>query len=283
MLLDLIQAAGIDLRFTMIEIGALPLSGHPEPFYRLLEDAPRSQLCAFEVDAVLCARLNQEARPGTRYFPAAIGGGNGKRPFYETEHPMCASLYPPDERWREIFGQLDVMRLERVTALETLTLDDFAAREAIGPVDFIKMDIQGAELEALRGARQVLRGVSLIVSEVEFIPLYVGQPLFGDVDAHLRQQGFMLHKFLGLSGRPAKPMAFNNDPCFPVQVMWSDAVFIRDLCQLDQRTVQQLLKLAVLLELYASPDLAHYLLRVCDQRGVTALADDYLEALTKRV
>jgi FkbM family methyltransferase len=279
MLIDLIKAAGIELRFTMIEVGALPLSERQEPFYRLLEDVPRSRLCAFEVDAALCARWNQDGRPGTRFFPVAIGGSNGKRPFYETAHPMCASLLPPDERWLDIFAELEVMRLQRVTEIETVTLDDFAAGEGIGPVDFIKIDIQGAEREAFRGARVVLRDVLLIVSEVEFVPLYVGQPLFADVDTDLRQQGFMFHKFLGISGRAAKPVVLNNNPCFAVQQMWSDAVFIRDLFQLDDRPTGQLLKLAVLLELYGSPDLAHYLLRVCDRRGGAALAERYLQSL----
>ena len=44
----------------------------------------------------------------------------------------------------------------------------------------------------LQGATTILRTVQLLEIEVEFNPIYEGQPLFGDVDAFLRGQGFML-------------------------------------------------------------------------------------------
>jgi FkbM family methyltransferase len=39
----------------------------------------------------------------------------------------------------------------------TLTIDDLTARERLSRVDFIKMDIEGAELDALKGAEQTIR------------------------------------------------------------------------------------------------------------------------------
>jgi FkbM family methyltransferase len=41
--------------------------------------------------------------------------------------------------------------------VETLTIDDMVRNEKLGHVDFIKMDIEGAELEALRGAERTIR------------------------------------------------------------------------------------------------------------------------------
>jgi FkbM family methyltransferase len=41
--------------------------------------------------------------------------------------------------------------------IETLAIDDFVRREHLSSVDFIKMDIEGAELEALKGAEKTIR------------------------------------------------------------------------------------------------------------------------------
>jgi FkbM family methyltransferase len=39
----------------------------------------------------------------------------------------------------------------------TINIDDFVARYDIQKIDFIQMDIDGAEMEALHGARETLR------------------------------------------------------------------------------------------------------------------------------
>jgi len=56
----------------------------------------------------------------------------------------------------------------------------------------IKLDTQGSELDILTGAINALRGVIALEIEVEFNPIYTGQPLFADVDTFLRRHGFVL-------------------------------------------------------------------------------------------
>lgn len=275
MLARLLKTRGYDLSFTMLEIGARPADSQREPFYRLVEQFPSSRVAAFEVDPHLCNDLNRKSPRGVTYYPVALGKTEEPREFYETQHPQCSSLYPPDERYADLFHNFDVVRLKRVSRIDTVSLDHFVKAHNIGPVDFIKIDIQGAELEVFQGGSEALKHVLCIICEVEFVPLYRNQPLFGDVDACLRTQGMQFHKFLGLAGRTAKPVLINGDINYPGQHMWSDAVYVRDLFNVHALKGNELLKLALLVDLYQSPDIAFFLLRQFDTKHHTDLADVY--------
>lgn len=277
MLAKLLSEKQYPLAFNLLELGALPIGGEPEPFHALLGLFPSSRIAALEIDPAVCEDLNRKAPQGMRFYPCAIGRTEESRTLYETVHPMCASLYEPDERYAELFNNLDVMRLTSTREIRTISLDAFAREHAIGRLDFIKMDIQGAALDVLRGGGATLGSVLAIVSEVEFVPLYKGQPLYGDIDAHLRERNFMLHKFLGMAGRVMKPLAAHGTGTYPVQMMWTDALFTRDILTPSALTQDELLKLAVLLDLYDSKDAALYLLRHHESLRGSALARAYFD------
>lgn len=281
MLVELLTAHGLKPCFTTLEVGALPLESSPQPFHALLEAFAGSRNFAFEVDEALCERLNQSARPGMEFHATALGRAHESRVFHGTVHPMCGSLFEPDERWADLFNNLDVMRKTHQGTLNVTSLERFAGDKGIVSIDFIKLDIQGAELEVFEGAGDILDSVLCIVCEVEFVPLYVKQPLFGDVDAFLRSRGFMLNKFLGFGGRSMKPLVFNNDPNFCVQQMWSDALYVRDLRTPERLADEQLLKLAIFAEMYGSPDVGVYLLAQYDSRRGTKLAPEFINLLSR--
>lgn len=75
-----------------------------------------------------------------------------------------------------------------------VTIDAFCAEHRIGSIDILKLDIQGGELAALKGAERLLREkkIKLIYSETYFRPQYVNQPLFYDIANYLRQFGYHL-------------------------------------------------------------------------------------------
>ena len=115
----------------------------------------------------------------------------------------------------------------------------------------------------------------MIVTEVEFVPLYVDQPLYGDISSFLINQGFMFHKFLDLQGRAMIPTVFQNNPAFPSTHMWADAVFINDVTKLQDCTDEKLLKGAILSHLYDSIDISYHLLAEIDKRNETNHATNY--------
>ena len=77
--------------------------------------------------------------------------------------------------------------------VETRTLDEVAS-EHWSEKDriFLKLDVQGSELDLLRFARQTLTAVTAMEIELTVLPLYDGQALISDVAGHLAQHGYRL-------------------------------------------------------------------------------------------
>lgn len=101
--------------------------------------------------------------------------------------------------------------------VDCVALDDFCQSRSISHIDILKMDIQGAELQALTGARQLLakKVITLLALEVEFRPLYKGQPLYEDIAIFLRGYGYRLLNFYDLK--------YVNGV-----LSWADAIFVPD-------------------------------------------------------
>ncbi len=81
------------------------------------------------------------------------------------------------------------------------TLDAACARLEIDAIDILKLDVQGGELLVLKGASAMLkaRRISLIYSEVEYSPLYEGQPLYEDIRKFLEGFGYEAKKTYNVS------------------------------------------------------------------------------------
>lgn len=73
-------------------------------------------------------------------------------------------------------------------------LDDIAIPDA----DFLKIDTQGSELSILKGASNTLQSVLGLEIEVEFLPLYKDQPLFGEICTFLSNHEFEFIDFINL-------------------------------------------------------------------------------------
>ena len=265
--LNFIKELDGSLKFEIIEIGAHPYSQKEEPFYKILEFFPNSRINAFDVDKDECIKLNKISKKGVKFFPYAIGEKREKRKFYETNHPMCSSLYEPDNQLLKLYNNFEMAYLKNISEIETISLDYFLEEQKIKAVDFIKIDIQGAELDVFRGAKNCLENVLSIVSEVEFVPIYKNQPLFGDICSFLKDKDIIFHKFLGLAGRTMVPVIFNNNKNFATQHFWSDAIFTKNVLNFKNFKNPQLLKMAVFSYLYGSPDLTYYCLSNYDKNN----------------
>ena len=149
--------------------------------------------------------------------------------------------------------------MRAIVDVDTRRLDDIAE---IGAVDYLKIDIQGGEMMVFENAAEKLKDCLVVHTEVMFVPMYVGQPLFSEQELFLRKLGLQVHKFFEMQGHVLKPFVVSGDVHAPLsQVFWADVIFIKDITRLDRLRPEQLLKLAVILhDVYSSVDVAHLVL-----------------------
>lgn len=268
---DIVKPASL---VSIVDIGASFLGEKPP--YQPLMQAGTARLIGFEPNAAECEKLRQLYPAPSLFLPHFVGDGSAAT-FYETNWAATGSLYKPNRALVSAFQNLhELMTLVAEHPVQTRRLDDI---EEIGDVDFVKLDAQGAGLPVLRGGERVLKSVSVVQVEVEFLELYEGEPLFADVDRYLRSQGFVFHTFLGFGSRCFKPLLAGGNPNRGInQMLWSDAVYVRDWARLAALPGDKIVKYAALVhEIYGSADLCHYLLAHLDSRAATSHAQAYAE------
>jgi FkbM family methyltransferase len=120
---------------------------------------------------------------------AAAGSAPGNARINVSRADDSSSLLPVTSRQTERFPGTHTVSSEDV---EVRTLDEIFETVQLGRPVLLKLDVQGFELEALRGAAQVLAGVDTVLTECSFVPFYEGQALFEDVRQFLQEHGFHL-------------------------------------------------------------------------------------------
>jgi FkbM family methyltransferase len=73
---------------------------------------------------------------------------------------------------------------------KTITLDDAVKQKGFPPPDLIKMDVQGAELDILKGAQETLKYAKHVILELQHVEFNAGAPLRDEVIAYMDSIGF---------------------------------------------------------------------------------------------
>lgn len=137
-----------------------------------------------------------EARFPDRRFTVrecAVSDHNGTADMDILNFDYSSSLLPVLPGVGGIGRQLDLSVRERV-GVTVRTLDDLLSEAGWSEgIDLLKIDTQGTELQALRGAEGSLSRVRLIWTEVSFRPMYEGSAVFSDIHGFLHRHGFRFH------------------------------------------------------------------------------------------
>jgi FkbM family methyltransferase len=262
-LLDLLKPHRIT---EIVDIGANPIDGDP-PYKPMLKAGEICRVTGFEPQEDALKKLNDAKTKLERYLPYAVGDGSEKVLNICSAEGMT-STFRPDNKILKIFHPFDIWgQVVSQKKVLTQTLDSISEIEKL---DFLKIDIQGGELNVFRHGKKKLANAVVIQTEVSFIPLYEGQPIFGTIDIELRELGFIPHSFLAIKNWMIAPLVVNGDPRIPLnQLIEADIIYVKDFTKPENIGDEQLKHLALISHIcYKSFDLSMRCIAILEERGI---------------
>jgi FkbM family methyltransferase len=227
------SAVGSELRakpLGFIDIGA---RGGIHPLVEPL--AENTAVLAFELDEAECIRLRnschgQSPYSEVRILPLALAGQEGPGTLHRFSAAVADSLRPENTNTVRRYN-INSLQRKGTASIQTTTLDKvlFERNDLMDTYgELIKLDAQGIEWEVLNGAEKTLseRTVAILV-EVNFVPFYLNQKLFSEIEMFLRGHDFYFYGFQGLHYRSRKRLNKLIE-AGRERVFWADAVFFKD-------------------------------------------------------
>jgi FkbM family methyltransferase len=149
-------------------------------------DFPNAEIHAFEPTPKLFHGIKERfgGDDKTHCYELALGDEDGTAIFHVTQDTVSSSLLEEVGNGTSGLG-------EAVTVSVT-KLDSWARNRTIRRPALLKLDIEGNELAALRGAEKVLPQIDYIELETTFVMVRRGQPTFREILNFLYDRGFEL-------------------------------------------------------------------------------------------
>ena len=270
-------AIGLRLRDDKLRIFDVGARGGADERWNRFADC--IDLIGFEPDPSECRRLNAEVERlpyPARFEPYALWRERREDlPFHVTRWEVASSVFPPNEEFLRDFSEAAaLLSVKERRSVRATTLDD-VIQERRGSPDYLKLDAEGAELDILLGGETAIEETLAIEVEVEFNPLFRGQPLFADVDAYLRDREWML---LGLRRNSWRRLrAGETSSGYGGQLVACDALYLRQAALATDRDLAHELKLLLILAAYRQDDLL--LQRFADSQALRELRDTEARAI----
>lgn len=180
---------------------------------------PLARVFAFEPFPETAAKFKArfDTDPMVKLIPSALGECQRTASFHVNQLAATNSLFPADEHASTLLPDSSWIINKGAIEVSVTSLDHFIQNESIDRIGILKMDIQGGELQALHGAKDLLRDkkVDLIYTEMMVGPHYSGQGLYFDICGLLDKFDYPLYSFYNL--------AINHKG----RLGWLDAIFVR--------------------------------------------------------
>lgn len=188
-----------DLKINVHHIGGIGDCGPTEAIRMLGNDV---EWTVYDADESALSKMKKLDNENILLVNKCIGGSNSKNKFNIMRGNSASSLLngsPDAKDYTLITGPNKAQiwgihtQVTKSIVMELNTIDSLVMSKQISPVDFLSIDAQGAELDIINGASQLLPAdIMGILCEVGFSEIYSGQPLFCDIQARLLKDNFRL-------------------------------------------------------------------------------------------
>lgn len=155
---------------------------------------PDARIVCFEPLQEASERIREVVDGPVDVHVSAVGADTGTLTLNVSGRDDSSSLLPIGRQATEFPGTAAAGSRE----VQVVTLEPFLDGDVARPV-LLKIDVQGFELEVLRGAGPGLDHVDEILCECSFVELYTGQALAAEVVAYLHGRGFELVNVAGIA------------------------------------------------------------------------------------
>jgi len=183
--------------------------------------------------------------------PVGLSGDGGDKTLHIAKNLGASSIYGPDLDSIARFCDPGIFEVQKEICISTFTLGSAVKKFQLQAPDFIKLDVEGAELEIMKGGEEAIRNASGILFESRLSRFYNAEPVHGEIVEYLQKLGFM-------------QIAFNPVGSFSGAHMLIDAGMARNL-RVEENPVR-LLKSAAFSLIVGNMEYAINLLRAVKHR-----------------
>ncbi len=141
--------------------------------------------------------LNEQLGKATLYV---CHGPQGNNPSLE----YASSLLKPSHALKD---NLNGPQIE----VDCVVLDDWCEEHRIAHIDFLRLDVEGFELQVLKNSPKILRTINAIYVQTNFFPFRVGTTPFEKLRKFLEQSGFTLLSHWYQEGLEGSAIFIKND------------------------------------------------------------------------
>jgi FkbM family methyltransferase len=152
----------------------------------------KGQIISFEPLKSALVELRKAARQDTNWLirEHACGATNGVQAMNVSANSQSSSFLPMKTRHLQIYPGSEYVGTEVVPVRRLDSIfDDVVTPEA---KTWLKMDVQGFEMQVLEGAAGILNRIDAIQTEVSLEPLYAGETTLGNILDFMESSGFVL-------------------------------------------------------------------------------------------